>query len=339
MKIKTLVAVAGLAVAAQADTVYLKSGSMLKGTAGLIQDGKLMFKSDDLGDLKIDVANIKSMDPVRDHVLQYNDDSRETVKLDVKDGKFVVADRPVDVSRLKKTDPGVETWHGSVNGAFTAARGNTYENSWSIFGDVSKRWENDRFLADAGYYYSETGTFDGDDKKKTTDRWELHAQHDHFWISKLYGFEMGRVERDMLKGLKARYELGIGPGYQWLDKTSFETTGKWSFNQQLSVKWVKEDRENSENVKENGYAALSYEHHLVYLPKWNEGIEIFHNFRYDPEVDEFEKYIIRADVGFSTKIIYDFDLVGKIEWDYDSKPSIDRKKSDVRYIAGLGYKW
>ncbi len=35
----------------------------------------------------------------------------------------------------------------------------------------------------------------------------------------------------------------------------------------------------------------------------------------------------------------DFDLLAKIEWDYNSQPSGNRKKSDYRYIVGLGYKW
>ena len=339
MKKTMLIIAATAAFASIADTVHLKSGSVIKGEAGLIQDGKLAFKSEDFGDIKIDIAKIVKMDPVKDHVLQHNDDSLETVKLDVKDGAFVVDGSKLDMAGIKKTDPGIETWHGSINAAFLAARGNTYENTWSVFGDISRKWEKDRFKADAGYYYSETGTFDGDDKNKTTDRWEIHGQHDHFWFKKFYGFEMGRVERDMIKGLRARYELGIGPGYQWLDKENFETTGKWSFNQQIAVKWTKEDREDSDEVKDNGYAALSYEHHLNYLPKWNEGIECFHNFRYDPEFDDWDKYLIRADIGFSSKLIYDVSFVGKIEWDYDSKPSANRKKSDVRYIAGLGYKW
>ena len=35
----------------------------------------------------------------------------------------------------------------------------------------------------------------------------------------------------------------------------------------------------------------------------------------------------------------DFDLLCKIEWDYNSTPSAGRKRSDMRYIVGLGYKW
>ena len=56
-------------------------------------------------------------------------------------------------------------------------------------------------------------------------------------------------------------------------------------------------------------------------------------------MDDWEKLFVKTDVGLSTKIIMDFDLLAKIEWDYDSQPSADRKKSDLRYIVGLGYKW
>lgn len=339
MKLKVVMLVLLATGAAVADTVQLKSGSVIKGTAGLIQDGKLSFSSPELGDLKIAIENIVKLDPISEHVLLRPDDSQEKVPLEVKDGGLYVQGKSVDMANVKKTDPQFETWHGSINGAFNAARGNTYENSWAVFGDVSRRWEKDRLSADAGYYYSETGTFDGDDRKKTTDRWNIHGQHDHFWMPKFYGFEMARIERDMLKGLRARYELGIGPGYQWLDKDLYEATGKWTFNQQLALKWSKEELEDGDNVKKYGYAALSYQHHLGWITKWNEDLELFHNFRIDPEVDQWEKFLVRSDVGFSVKFIYDFTLIGKVEWDYESKVSKDRKNSDVRYIAGIGYKW
>ena len=93
------------------------------------------------------------------------------------------------------------------------------------------------------------------------------------------------------------------------------------------------------DVKKDGFCALRYAHHLSWLPKWNEGIEVFHNFEILPEVDDWDKYLAKADVGFATKLIYDLDLLAKIEWDYNSRPAGDRKKTDLRYLVGLGYKW
>ena len=69
------------------------------------------------------------------------------------------------------------------------------------------------------------------------------------------------------------------------------------------------------------------------------GTEVFHNLEVLPDVGDWDKYLAKADVGFSTKLVYDIDLLAKIECDYNSRPADDRKKADLRYLVGLGYKW
>ena len=89
MKATTLmVGAALLAGVAFADKVTLKSGSFLTGEAGLIQEGKLLFKSEDLGNLKIDIANIKSMDVKKNHVVLYKDNTTEEKVLDIRNGEL-----------------------------------------------------------------------------------------------------------------------------------------------------------------------------------------------------------------------------------------------------------
>lgn len=331
-------AVALASVCAFADKVTLKSGSVITGEAGLIQDGVLQFKTEELGDLKIKIENIVSIDKESSHVVQYNDNSRVNKVLTIKDGALFEGADKMDMSNVKATDPNIETWHGSVNAAYQAARGNTYENTGSLLANVNRRWERDRLNVDFGYYYGETGQAGGE-TQKTTDRWEAEAKHDHFWWEKVYHYENLRYDRDVIQQLDARYRVGLGGGYQWLENHAFETTGKWSFNQELGVNWIREEYENNDDTKEGGFCALRYAHHLNYIPKWYDNVELFHNFEILPEVDEWEKFLAKGDVGFSTKIIMDFDLLAKIEWDYDSKPAASRKKDDLRYIVGLGYKW
>ena len=338
MKTTLMVGAALLAGAAFADKVTLKSGSFLTGEAGLIQEGKLLFKSDDLGDLKIDIAKIKSVDPAKDHIVQYLDNRIEKKILTVKNGELWSGNGKLDTSNVKATDPAEETWHGDINIAFNAARGNTYANSAAVAANVNRRWEKDRLNVDFGYYYGEDGKA-GEPTDKTEDRWEVEAKHDHFWFPTVYNYEDLKWERDVIQDLNARYRVGLGVGYQWLENRVFESTGKWNFNQEIGVNWIKEEYDNNDDAKENGFCALRYGHHFGYIPKWAEGIEIFHTFEILPEVDEWEKFLAKADVGFTTKLIYDFDLIAKIEWEYNSKPANDRKKDDTRYIVGLGYKW
>jgi len=339
MKSIVVACVASLTVvSAFAGKVCLKSGSSLTGEVVSVGKGEVVFKSDDLGEVKIKTENIVKLD-AGEHVVRYQDNTEDRRKLSVDGGRLVAADgKPLDLAAVKAIDPKAETWHGNIDVGFLAARGNTYDDTWSVVGGLNRRWEKDRFVGGFGYYYSRSGKAD-EEAKKTTDRWEADLKHDHFWLTKVYHYEQFHYDRDMIQNLRGRYRLGLGGGYQWLENSVFESTGKWSFNQEVGVNWIKEDYEDNPDAQDGGFAALRYAHHLNYIPKWHEGLEFFHNFEWLPEVDDWDKYLVKADVGLSTKLIYDFDLLTKIQWDMDSKPAPDRKKSDVRYIIGLGYKW
>ena len=338
---KTLIFAIALVVcgASMADKVTLKSGSFLTGKAGLMKAGELSFTSDDLGEVKIKLANIASLDVAKENVVQYNDNSTEVKNLSVKDG--VVVDEKgaaINAAEVKAFNPGIETWHGSINVAYQSARGNTYENSATVLANVNRRWEKDRINGNFGYYYSETGTTE-ENKEKSTDRWEIEGQHDHFWSERFYVYENAKFEQDDIAGLDYRLRLGAGAGYQWLDGRNFDATGKWSFNQEVGAAWIKNSYVNADPSADDSYATVRYAHHLKYFPKWNEKVEVFHNLEFLPQVDDWENYLIKADVGFTTKLVMDFNLLCKIEWDYNSMPSIGRKSSDMRYIIGLGYQW
>lgn len=333
-----MIGAALVATAAFADKVYLKSGSFLTGAVAGATSDEIVFNSDDLGEVKIKIANISKLEDAGSHVVKYVDNSTETRKLSVEKGAYIADAKPLDMAKVKAIDPAVETWHGSVNVAFNAARGNTYDNTAAVIANVNRRWEKDRLNVDFGYYYGENGT-SGGETQKTTDRWDVEAKHDHFWFEKVYNYENLKWERDMIQDLMARYRIGLGGGYQWLDNAVFESTGKWNFNQELGLNWIKEEFDGENDAKKNGFCALRYGHHFGYIPKWCDGLELSHNAEILPEVDEWEKFLAKADVGFTTKIIYDFDLIAKIEWEYNSQPAGDRKKDDIRYIVGLGYKW
>ena len=91
MNTKTMIAALAAVIAvggAFADKVTMKSGSVVTGTAGVMRDGKLQFKSDDLGDLEIDIKNVAKLESSGDHVVQYTDMTKETKPLTVVDGDF-----------------------------------------------------------------------------------------------------------------------------------------------------------------------------------------------------------------------------------------------------------
>jgi putative salt-induced outer membrane protein YdiY len=340
MKKVVLAITMALAVSAVfADKVTLKSGSFLTGKVTGASGDEITFNSDDLGEVKIKVANIATLEDAGEHVVKYVDNTVETKRLAVDKGVYTVGAKPLDMATVKAINPVEETWHGSVNFAYNAARGNTRENSATLLGNINRRWENDRFNGDFGYYYSKTGTT-ADDAQTTKDKWEVELKHDHFWWAKGYTYENLKWERDLIQELNARYRLGLGLGYQWLDNSDVLNTGSWSFNQELGMNWVKEEYEGvNDDVDKKGFAAVRYGHHLEWSPIWVKGVNIFHNAEILPQVDEYEKFLAKCDLGLTTKVVYGIDLLAKIEWEYNSKPADDRKYEDIRYILGLGYKW
>ena len=223
-----------------------------------------------------------------------------------------------------------------MNFSGAVARGNTISESATVLADVNRRWEKDRLKANFGYYFQQTGT-SKDDREKTEDRILLEAQEDHFWATKVYTYVNGRYERDGINNLQYRYRIGAGLGYQWLENTEFESTGKWNFDQEVGMAYIKD---KYEHMKDDDHASFRYAHHLKWAPRWVDNFELFHNFEYLPDVDDWgDQYLITSDVGFTTQLIKSWQLLGKIEWDYNSNPPPTTKRSDLRYILGLGYKW
>lgn len=335
---KLLIALAACAgLTAFADTVYLKSGSTLSGSVKSVSATEIVFDSEDLGEVTIKTEMIVKLESLGDHVVQYKDETEETKSLAIADGEILADGDKLAMDNVKEIDPKPETWHGSINAAYTATRGNTYDNTGSVLANVSRRWEDDRFTGNFSYVYSKSGA-SGQHKQRTADRWEVEGQEDHFWSSVFYSYVNAKYERDVIAQLESRYRIGLGLGYQWLENYDHEPTGIWNFNQEVGLNWVREEYRH-ESVKKGGFVALRYAHHLKYNPKWNKDVECFHNLEVLPEVDDWEKFLAKADVGFETKLIYDFSFIGKVEWDFDSQPANGRKKSDMRYLAGLGYKW
>lgn len=329
-----------VASAAFADKVTLQSGSVLVGDAGVIRDGKLTFKTAELGEVKIPVEKVFELEATGDHVVQYLDNTTATKPLRIMSGEIVYLEdgqlHKVDAETVKATDPEEEKWHGSVNFSGSVTRGNTVGESATVEADAKRRWEKDRVTANGGYYFAQSGD-SKQTKNKTTSRLEIQAQEDHFWTGEqFYTYVNGKYEYDRIMNLKYRYRFGTGLGYQWLEKKDLGY-GKVSFNQEVGASYIFEKYDKEDDDK---YGAFRYAHHLAWEVAKVEGLDFVHNFEYLPQVDEWQdNYMLDTDFGITYAFRANWQLVAKVEWDYKSKVGEGTKHSDIRYVLGLGYKW
>ena len=331
-----VVAAVTAAATASADLLVFKSGARLVGKVDRIEGGEIKFTSDDVGAVSVKQDKVASITTEKNNTILYADKTKEEAVVCMTNGQYTASGRALDMAKVKAVNPEPEAWHGSVNLNAAAARGNTVSENVSLLADLSRRWEKDRFTADGGYHFAQSG-HGRDNKEKTEDRIELGAQEDHFWVGKLYSYVNGRYERDGINDLQYRYRLGVGLGYQWLEDSVFESTGKWSFNQEVGGTYIKEKYEHQ---KDDDRLAFRYAHHLSWAPRWVDKLAFTHNFEYLPDVDDWtDNYLIDTDAGVTYALIGAWQLIGKVEWDYNSNPGPSTKSSDFRYLLGLGYKW
>ena len=324
------------AMTASADLLVFKSGSRLVGKIDRIEGGEIKFTSDDVGSISVKQDKVASFTTEANSKILYTDKTTEEAVVSMTNGQYEASGKSLDMAKVKAVNPEPEAWHGSVNLSASAARGNTVSENVSLIADVKRRWEKDRFTADGGYYFAQSGK-GRENKEKTEDRIDLGMQEDHFWVGKLYSYINGRYERDGINDLQYRYRIGVGLGYQWLDGTVFESTGKWSFSQEVGGTYIKE---KYEHIKDDDRLAFRYAHHLEWVPRWADKLAFTHNFEYLPDVDDWsETYLIDTDAGFTFALIGAWQLIGRVEWDYNSNPGPSTKSSDFRYLLGLGYKW
>ena len=327
---------ASCVLAVAADEVVFKSGASLKGTVVAFADGEVTFKSEDVGDVKIKQEKIASLTTEKSSKIQYLDKSVEEGVLAMKDGAYTLSGKPLDMKNVKAVNPEPEKWHGSVNISGAMARGNTVSEKVALAADVKRRWDKDRLTGSFGYYFAQNGT-DRDNKTKTEDRIELTAQEDHFWTKQVYSYLNGKYERDGINNLMYRYRVGPGFGYQWLEGYQHDATGKWGFNQEAGLTYIKEKYEHQ---ADDDRCAFRYAHHLTWAPKWADKLAFTHNLEYLPDTGDWaNSYLLDTDTGFTYDLSKAWQLMGKVEWDYNSNPGLHTKKSDFRYMLGLGYKW
>ena len=339
MTFRQILAVAAVtaAMTTSADLLVFKSGARLTGKVDRIEGGEIKFTSDDVGAVSVKQDKVASITTEANNKILYNDKTTEEAVVCMTNGQYTASGKPLDMGNVKAVNPEPEAWHGSVNLSASAARGNTVSENVSLLANISRRWgDHDRLTGDGGYYFAQSGK-GKDNKEKTEDRIDLGLQEDHFWVGKLYSYVNGRYERDGINDLQYRYRLGAGLGYQWLDGQVFESTGKWSFNQEVGLTYIKEKYEHQ---KDDDRLAFRYAHHLEWVPCWVDKLAFTHNFEYLPDIDDWaDNYLIDTDAGFTYALIGAWQLIGRVEWDYNSNPGPSTKKSDIRYLLGLGYKW
>ena len=324
--------IATLALPLRADEVVLTNGDKLTGKVGEITGDKMKFDSPVLGEITIDMANVRTFSTDAPATIQPKAAPRVQGKITEGDAKKVTTEsgQTFTLSEVKSVNPPPTRWTGFLLANLSIARGNTETVDAGVEALAVVRRDtdtaDDRFTLSGSYNFASTGT--GDDSVTTEENVTATAKYDRYFTEKLYGHGIVTYEKDHIADLKFRLTPGVGVGYQWLESPTF------NLQTEAGVSYVFEDFDPG---GDNDFVALRLAYHVD--KKLSDTVLVFHNVEYLPAFEDFEDYLIRADAGLQADLTKTFFSQFKVEWDYDSTPAPGRDKSDYRYLVGVGWRF
>lgn len=225
-------------------------------------------------------------------------------------------------------------WQSSISAGLTLTRGNS--DTLLVTGGVRTEKKDKvnewSFGADGAYGENKIDTGSGANKTsryvKNTDTAHLFGQYNHLFTEKFYGFFRVNALHDGISDLQYRITLSPGAGYYLIQKT----------NTTLAIEagpaMVFERLGDVDNTYETLRLAERFEHKF-----FEEKARVWQSVEILPQVNDFNNYIVNAEIGIETALSKKLSLQTFVVDNYINEPAAGRQQNDVKLVSGLKYKF
>lgn len=338
-----LMFILGNTVPAWADVVTFKSGDQLTGKLIQLEKEKFVFKTNEVGNVTIDIARIRNFstdEPVELHftdgtviksrVLQAEPGRFKIEKTDLLPAQAFALSDLVAINPPGKPKP---KWSGSINAGLTSTHGNTFTENGIVSLEAKRRSEKDRTNIFGLYLIQraeEEDAITGEKEKVTTEEsFLIGGKYDYFFTPKIYSFISSSFKKDHIADLDRRIIVGLGLGYQWIDED------KMHFNTDIGFAELCEKFTRHDEITHTDAMSLQLGYHFDW--KIAEKFTFLHNLAYYPSFEGFSDYFLTADAELRASITASIFVNFKTILDYDSTPAQNVSTTDTKYILGVGW--
>lgn len=223
-----------------------------------------------------------------------------------------------------------EGFVSDLNMGLTLNRGNT-ENSLMNFGlETERERENDELRASVSYKYGKTKQQEDDGRSSSftsSDSTEAKFQYNRFFTERAYALLGLSFFRDELSDVQYRMLTGPGLGY-YLVKN-----GIWTLSVEAGMSYLREKVGGATD----DYAVFRFAQ--MYERDLSENASVWQNIEILPESDDFENYLLNAEIGAQAKINGNLSLRVVLTQRYDSTPADGNEYSDWSLVSGISYRF
>ena len=316
------------------DEILLENGDHLTGKIVKLVDGKMIFKSDQAGEVTVELANIQTLGSDEPITVNLKDGTGLKQKIITSQtGRFSIAGdetikaQEFTVGDIVSINPPVPKWTGKLSAGITSTHGNTKTESITGSAQVKKRTDKDRTTMSADYAKAKQDDPVTDQEETIEDWWRAKAKYDYFFSKKMYGYMDGRYEKDAVAELDRRVTVGGGCGYQWIESADM------NFSTELGLASLYEKYDNQTDSNSEVSAQLGYN----FDKKLTKNLHFIHELTYYPALEKFSDYYLTTTGELRADIMKDVYVNFKTIVNHDDTPAIGSHKTDVKYFLGLGY--
>jgi len=321
----------------QADEILFPNGDRLTGKIDHLLEGKMIFNSEMMGKITIELSKIKTFNTDAPIAVHLKD---ETVLLqrivNAEEGKFgiegsgTVEAQDFELAQISSINPPekpLPKWHGNLSAGITSTHGNTKAESVSGSFNINKRTHNDRTQVSVDYAKTKQEDKTTGQDEIIEDWWRSKGKYDYFFSKKFFGFVDGRYEKDAIAELDRRMIVGVGGGYQWIESEDMN----FSTEAGVASLYEKFDNQTDSNSEISVQAGYNFDKRLM------KNVKFIHDLTYYPSIEKFSDYFLTSTAEVRANFTETMFTNFKVIFGYDATPAIGKGGTDVKYIWGIGY--
>jgi putative salt-induced outer membrane protein YdiY len=227
----------------------------------------------------------------------------------------------------------IKKWESVAAAGVTLTRGNSKTFLATAGINSTRKWEHDEALLGLSAGYGETTSNPGkaNSVDTTTDNYiRGFAQWNHFFSENYTNWYAGvrfNGEHDEVANVDYRFTLSPLLGYFLIKQT----------NTFLALEIGPSGVTQRLGGEEKTYFAFRAAERGEYVFK--NGSKIWESVEWIPQVDDFDNWIMNAEIGVSAPLSKALDLRLIAQDNYNNQPAPHRYKNDFKLIAAIGYKF
>ena len=320
-----------LASGVQADTVWMQNGDKLSGSIVVLDEHKLILKTEYGGRVALDlnkVATFSADQPLLVKTLEHSHQVQRItqagsghVLLQDKDGEQRLA---VGEIRQMLTPKVIDTdllWQGNVDVSLNYKNAESDSENYAL--DLRTKARDDRWRHNADVQYRR----EFKDQVRTTDNWGAQYALDRFFSERWFWQGRLNYKRDHVEEISEQRVFGTGPGFQLWDNE----LGSFSVTSLLN----RSDYQYDSGKDEHFYSLAvkwDYQRNLI-----GRSIQLFSNGEVGKPLGSVADYSLDTALGVRYKVTDWASLNMRAEKDIVSGAKGDL--DETRYSIGFGVGW